>query len=202
MANDITDIFKNVNYEEISYCETDDIAGGLAETEIYYCPIRYVESLKTPSLVGSFDEVGTVSQPIVCKEHYGFKKLKALTDTADLGGDHQGSIGRKRPSAEIGFTMLGLRAQLIGFGRKMSTVPMIVIAKDKNGRQFLVGTLVSPAYVSSFQLQTGKKFDDDSAAVLKFTTNASLYEYKNVIPVIEPDPDLGDFDFNFNDDFD
>lgn len=199
-----TDIFADINYEEIYYCETDDVFGGLAETEIYYCPIRFVESLKTPSLVGGFEEAGTVTNKIVCRKNYGFKKLKALMDTADLGGDLQGSIGRKRPSAEISFTLLGLRDKLIGFGRKMMSVPMIAIAKDKNGRQFIVGTLVSPAYISSFQLQTGKKFDDDSAAVLKLTTAASLFEYKNIIPVIEPetDPSTGDFDYNFNTDFD
>lgn len=202
MANDFTDIFEDVNYEEISYCDTEDTAGGLAETEIYYIPIRFVEFLKTPSVVGSFAEVGTVANKIVCKKNYGFKKLKALMDTADLAGDLQGSIGRKRPSGEIGFTLLGLRDELIGFSRKMMAVPLIVIAKDRNGRQFLIGTLVSPAYISNFQLQSGKKFDDDSAAVLKVSSNASLFEYKNVIPVIEPDPETGDFDYNFDTDFD
>lgn len=197
-------IFDTVIYEEISYCETDEFTGGLIPTEIYYCPINRIERLVVPNASGSYEAAGKITQKILCTENYGFKKIKALIDTSELSAALEGNIGKKTDGSDFELIILGTRAKLIGFSRKMRNVPMVFIVKDTNGRYFVLGTLVSPCYIAGFELSTGKKYDDDPAASLKLHANTIIYEYTNVLPVIvpEPEPDEGDFDTDFHTDFD
>ena len=197
----ITSIFETVNYEEISYCNTDEFSGGLVETEIYYCPIKYIDFLKTPGVYGGFEAAGKVTQRIICKPNYGFKKMKALLDTPEFHSGLDGSIGRKDSKTDFELQLLGVRAKLIGFSVRMRNIPMVFIVKDRNERFFIIGTLVSPAYISSFDLQSGKKYEDDAVGTLKLSTAASIYEYQNEIPVYVP-PAEGDFDSDWHNDFD
>jgi len=199
-----TNIFEDVIYEEISYCDTDEFAGGLVASEILYCPINKIDRLVVPSVYGSFESAGKISQKILCKENYGFKKIKALVDTSELSSGLDGQIGRKNSSSDLELMILGTRAKLIGFSRKTRQVPLIFIVKDQNGKYFVFGTLVSPAFVSGFDLKTGKKYEDESGASIKLTANTIIYEYTNQLPVIipDPEPDEGDFDTDFQTDFD
>src|SRR5690606_27460246 len=154
-----TNIFEDVIYEEISYCDTDEFAGGLVASEILYCPINKIDRLVVPSVYGSFESAGKTSQKILCKENYGFKKIKALVDTSELSSGPDGQIGRKKSTSDLELMILGTRAKLIGFSRKTRQVPLIFIVKDQNGKYFVFGTLVSPAFVSGFDLKTGKKYE-------------------------------------------
>lgn len=206
MVNNVVsqDIFESVNYEEISFCDTEEFHGGLIETEIYYCPIRYITQLRTPSTIGWFESAGKISQKIICRENYGFRKMKALVETPEFNSALEGSLGRKSSSSDLELILLGTRARLIGFSRKLRHIPMVFVVKDRNGRQFVIGSLVSPAYLSNFQLKSGKKNEDETGASLKVTCNTIIYEYTNTIPVIIPDipEDEGDFTGEFDTDFD
>jgi|SRR5690606_3428364 len=199
-----TNIFEDVIYEEISYCDNDEFAGGLVPTEIYYCPIKKIERLVTPMIYGSFESAGKISQKILCVENYGFKKIHALVDTSELTSGLEGQTGRKTSNSDLELMILGTRAQLIGFSRKTRQIPLVFIVKDQNEKHFVFGTLVSPAYVSSFDLKTGKKYEDESGATIKLTANTIIYEYTNELPIIipDPEPDEGDFDTDFQTDFD
>lgn len=197
----ITSIFETVNYEEISYCNTEEFSGGLVETEIYYCPIKFIDYLKLPTALGSFESSGKVVQRIICKPNYGFKKMKALLDTPEFASGLNGSIGRKASTTDFELQLLGIRAKLIGFSIRMRNIPLVFIVKDRNERFFIIGTLVSPAYISSFDLQSGKKYEDDAVGTLKLSTAASIYEYQNEIPVYAT-PNEGDFDSDWHNDFD
>lgn len=194
-------MFDNVQYEDILYCNSEEFSGGLLESEIYYCPIKLIDFFKTPSLHSGFESSGKITQKIVCKPNYGFRKIKALVDSSTFDSDLSGAIGKKDASTDFELQIIGLRARLIGFSRSLRNIPCIYIVRDQNGRQFTIGTLVSPAYISSFRLSPGKKYEDDSGAIVKLTTSAIIYEYQNEIPTVK-DTGLGDFDLNFHSDFD
>lgn len=197
----ITSIFETVNYEEISYCNTEEFSGGLVESEIYYCPIKYIDYLNPSTGLGSFENSGKVVQKIICKPNYGFKKMKALLDTPEFDSGLDGSIGRKDSKTDFELQLLGVRAKLIGFSIRMRNIPLVFIVKDRNERFFIIGTLASPAYISSFDLKSGKKYEDDAVGTLKLSTASVIYEYQNEIPVYVP-PAEGDFDSDWHDDFD
>ena len=122
-----------------------------------------------------------------------------MISETDSGLD--GSIGRKDSKTDFELQLLGVRAKLIGFSIRMRNIPLVFIVKDRNERFFIIGTLVSPAYISSFDLQSGKKYEDDAVGTLKLSTAASIYEYQNEIPVYAT-PNEGDFDSDWHNDFD
>lgn len=202
--NPNSNVFESVIYEDISYCETEEFIGGLVPTEIYYCPINRITQLRVPGTAGNYESAGKITQKILCTENYGFKKVKALIDTSELSSNLDGRVGRKTSGSDLELMILGTRAQLIGFSRKTRNLPLVFLVQDNNGKWFVFGTLVSPAYVSGFDLKTGKKYEDESGATIKLAANTIIYEYTNEIPVIipDPEPDEGDFDTNFHNDFD
>lgn len=193
------DVFEAVNYEEISYCDTEEFAGGLRESEIFYCPIKFIEHFKTPLLHYNFEKAGSISEPILCKKNHGFKRIKALIDTSGFDSDMDGQIGKKQRTTDFELEVLGMRAQLIGWSRNLKNVPCVYIVGDANGRFFTIGSLVSPAYISSMKLFTGRKYEDTSGLILKINTAEVVYEYQNEIPLHEPI--FGDFDSDFSTDF-
>lgn len=196
MSTKITlDAFEAYIHEDVS-CEPNEVYGGLQEAELYYCYLPFVESLRTPSAIGSNNFAGTVSRDIVCKENYGFKKIKALVDTPKLSAEYSGS-----DSAQVEGFLLGTRSELVGFSRKVRHRPFVFIVKDKNNKQFILGNLVSPAYLKSFSMDTGSADGEDNGASFKFSSNSIIYEYVGKIPVVEK-PNVGDFDSDFDSDFD
>lgn len=194
------DVFAAYIQEDVDYCENVDVLGGLEESEIYYCYLPYIEVLRLPSAISTNEYAGKVRQQIVCRENFGFSRIKALVDTAELSSKYSGG-GKSGDSSELEGLLLGTRAQLIGLSRKLRHRPFVYIVRDRNGRQFIIGSLESPAYLQSFDLELGKKYEDDNGASFHVKSNAIIYEYEGEIPVIDPEESEGDYSDDYDDDY-
>lgn len=195
------DPFADYIVEDVEHCETVDVLGGLRETEIYYCYLRHIETLRIPSAISTNDYAGKIRQEIACQENRGFKKMTALVDTGELSARFSPN-SKSQDSAELEFFLLGSRAELIGLSRKLRNRPFVFIIKDRNGRQFVCGTLVSPAYLNAFSIGLGKVFDDNNGATFSVKSNSIFYEYLGNIPVIDPEELDGDYSDDYSDDYD
>lgn len=190
------DIFEAYIHEDTMYCETNDYLGGISD--ILYCYQPFIEYLVVPSPIATNTNAGTITS-IICKKNKGFKSIKPLIETAFLKHNFS-DAGNAPDTTELTAFLLGTRAQLIGFSRKMRDRPFTFIVKDNNGKMFLTGTLQSPAYLRDFSIDTAKKFDDDCGAEMKFRSNTLFYEFTGTIPI--ESTIFGDFDEDFSNDFD
>ena len=191
------DVFEAYIHEDVLYCETNDFLGGLSD--IQYCYQPFIEQLSVPAAAGNNETAGKIKS-LTCKENYGFKSIKHLIDTAQLTGEFA-TGGAVSDTSELTGYLIGTRAELIGLSRKLRERPFTIVTTDNNGRKFLLGTLQSPAYLKKFSIKSGKKFDDDCGAEFMFRSNSLFYEFIGKVPVAVP-TDTGDFDTNFDFDFD
>jgi len=192
------DVFASYILEDVEHCDAVDVVGGLQPAEIFYCYLPDILTLRTPPAFSTNESAGTIKSMITCKQHKGFKKIKALIDTAGLSSKFSG----KSDSSTLNGFLLGTRGQLIGMSRKLRYRPFVFIVKDNNGRQFIIGNLVSPAYLKNFDLNTGIKYEDDNGASFTIESSSIIYEYKPNIPVLVPQDLDGDFDDDFENEFD
>lgn len=65
----------------------------------------------------------------------------------------------------------------------MKNVPATFIVKDRNGRQFLIGSILNPARLDNFELTTGAGQEDDNGGTATIISNAIVYEYTGNIPM-------------------
>lgn len=195
--NSHIDSFEAYLYEDVLFCNTDDVMGGLSDSEIYYCYQPFIASLNIPNPLGSNEQAGTI-RSISCKPYRGFKKMNALVETPSLDSDYTGS-NQISDTSEFSAFLMGNRAELIGLSRKLRDRPFTLIVKDSNGKKFLIGTLQSPAYLQNFKITSGKKFDDNCGAEIKFRSNTVFYEFSGEIPFAASH--YKDFDADFDSDF-
>lgn len=193
----IKDVFQAYIHEDVVYCETDDFVGGIRD--IQYCFQPFIEYLPVPSAANTNIKAGEI-KTVTCKENYGFKSIKHLVDTAQLTGNFA-SGGAVQDTSELTAYLIGTRAELIGLSRKLRERPFTIIVTDNNGRRFLIGTLQSAAYLKDFEIETGKEFDDDCGAEVVFRSNTLFYEFTGDVPSTDP-VHVGDFDSDFDEDFD
>lgn len=193
------DIFAGYIHEDVMFCQTVDHLGGVDASAIFYCYLPFVDEMKIPSRIQENEPAGTITQ-LSCVENRGFQKIEALVETPDVASKYSSS-GTPSDVTEFKFFLLGTRAELIGLSRKLRDKPFVFIVRDNNKRKFIIGTLESPAYVKNFDIQLGRKAEDDTGAEVKLRSNAIIYEYLGDIPTA-PVEHFGDFDGDFDTDFD
>lgn len=177
-------------HEDVSDCE--EFLSGLIETEIYFCPAMFLSRIKIPNILGTFTSAGTISENLVCKKRRGFYKLRGLIEQNDLTAQ----VSDNSTKTSLTIYLLGLKANRIGLARKFKMIPGVYLVKDLNQRFWVIGTDISPAFATC-ELNTGKKFDDDSGMQIKLTSNSIFYQYSGAIP-LPPESDFSDeFSFEF-----
>lgn len=177
-----TDCFENFQHEEILNCPNDELQAGLAEGEIYYMPTDFIQTLNMPTSK-SFEGSVTVTQNIVPIAGKGFQKLRCQTDMNSLASALVGNPGNKKDQSTLTLFLAGFRAKLLGFKKQMKNVPAVYIVKDRNGRQFLIGTILNPARLDNFELTTGDSQDSDNGGTATIISNWTVMEYTGDIPL-------------------
>lgn len=190
-----TSTSENFIQEDINCNFGIDLGGGLQPAQIYYCFLPWVKKLVTPGASAMNAYAGRISH-ILCEENRYFSRMAALVDTAEI----ESKFSPKSDASSLEFFISGLRGELIGLSRKLRNKPFVFIVKTMDDRAFVFGTLASPAYVSSFELVSGKKWDNDNGAALKLASNAIIYELTGTIPIPVPEV-VGDFTTDFDVDF-
>lgn len=149
------EIFENIEdlywHEEIKSCK-DGYNGGLKPSEIYYCPAMHVNKFTIPNLLSSFTNAGTISENITLKNRRSFYKLSALVDQNEL----EASTSFDSSKSSLNLFIVGLEANRVGISRILPSMPGIYIIVDNNGRKWVIGTIISPAFATC-SLKSAKK---------------------------------------------
>ncbi len=170
----------------------EDYYAGLQECEIFYCPAVHVTPFAIPRLEGTFESAGTIKENITCKNRRSFEKINALVDQNELTGD----VSETSSKTSVNLYVLGLKGSRIGLSRKVSRYPGIYILRDANGRMWIVGNTLSPAF-ASFNLTTGKVEEDNSGVQMKLSSNMIFFEYTGSIPPYRESDFSDEFSFEF-----
>lgn len=172
------------NIEDITICPDDGIYGGIA-TRVWYAPISYFGKLILPDEDGDYEGVKTIAKNDIAL--IGKKKLRCIDVFIEHNGLSEKAVGGQRKwkmVSELSLNVLGLTAKNTGFVSKNRNRPLVLIVPDSNGKVWIVGNKRNPAYLSSYEGNTGKKMADDSVVSVDFTANTELYCYEgNVMDI-------------------
>lgn len=162
--------------EDLPYCPADKAVGGIS-TRIWYAPVEYFGKINIPA-VGSFEDRIILNQKDISL--YGGKKLKYIDAFIDQNALSQKPINGPRKwkmTSELSISVLELNARNLGFVDAIKNTALVLFIVDANGRIWVLGNKINPAYLSSFEGNSGKKYEDDSLMNLNFTANTKLYQY-------------------------
>lgn len=196
--NNQNNAFENFIQDEISSCLTDENIGGVID--IHYCFMPWVNTFRTPSVLETNAYAGKIHEDITCLPNRYFSKIPALVDSSHINSKYEGP-GKVSFKSELEFMLVGNRDEFIGLARKMTNRPFIFVVRDANNKQFVVGTTTSPAYVTSFEIKSEKKFDDEVVAMFRFEANSIYFQYDGKITVKENIAVLGDYSFEYDEDY-
>ena len=186
MAQD--NCFENTPLEDILVCPNDEFQAGLSP-EIYFLPKAFLKTFKLPANTSTYAQAATITQdiePIVGK---GFVKMDLQIDLNSVNTNLVGNRGNKKDQTTLNIFIPGTKAEVLGFKKTYKNLPGIYIAKDNNGKKFVIGTKDQPAYIDELDVNTGQGPEDNNGGTGTIIANCNLYEYTGNIPL---NPGSGD----------
>ncbi|WP_185210625.1 hypothetical protein [Elizabethkingia meningoseptica] len=180
--------FDNIRVENVNHCPNDEITAGLS-TKLNYAPEPDVETLTLPTITDalSYEERITISNTgLVTKTGKGFKQIDILVDENELTASFVGNKGNKKMKTDLDAFIPGFKGKVIGFLQTHKNTPLILNIKDSTGQGWVIGDKINPAFIDTAEVKTGKKFDDNSGATIKITSNSPIRMYNGPI-TITPD---------------
>lgn len=174
--------FENTPLEDILACPNEELQAGLSP-EAYFLPQPFVDTMTIPQLspTSTLQEMGTVSEDITPIAGQGFVKIDLQVDLNSVSTALIGNRGNKKDQTTLNVFVPGTKAQVLGFKRVYKNVPGIYIVKDYNGKMFVVGTKLAPAYLDNLEVTTGVGNEDNNGGTGTTVSNANLFEYTGVI---------------------
>lgn len=182
----MTDCFTDIPVEDITICPNEEVQAGLSP-KAFFLPHNFLESGATapvPTLAGGLEAAGTISTDIVPKDGKGFIQIDLQVDLNSVGTALVGNRGNKKDQTTLNIFVPGTRAKVLGFKRLYKNTPGLYIVKDYNGKTFLVGTDLAPAYIDNLEVSTGQGNEDNNGGTGTIISNANLYEYTGEITMM------------------
>lgn len=182
--------FEDTPYEDIKICPTEEVQAGLSP-KAFFLPHHMLKSgatAPTPTLLGGLESAGTISTEIEPVDGEGFVEIDLQVDLNSVSTALVGNRGNKKDQTTLNIFVPGTRAKVLGFKRLYKNIPGLYIVKDYNGRTFLIGTDLAPAYLDNLEVTTGQGNEDDNGGTGTIISNANLYEYTGNI-VMKPIPE-------------
>lgn len=158
--------------ENITYCSTDDVLPGIANSEIYICPINDFTTFATPkatSVAISLEEAGSITDSHTFTAPKGFFKIDVLPETGVVEFINEGEKGAKSNTNSFAFTLAGTGKRNVGFIRKYQNRRLIILVKEKDGDIKQIGSELSPAYLTEASGTSGQKSGDVKGITMKFS---------------------------------
>lgn len=176
--------FENIPLEDINICPNEELQAGLAP-EVYFLPKPFLKTITIPDLDAnsSYEDMGTITadiEPIVGK---GFVKLDLQIDLNSASTALVGNRGNKKDQTTLTIFVPGTKAAVLGFKRLYKNIPGIFIVRDLNGRKFVIGTDLAPAYIDNLEVSTGTSPEDNNGGTGTIISNANMFEYTGNIPL-------------------
>lgn len=172
--------------EDLPYCPADKALGGIS-TRIWYAPVGYFGNLGEPAANSNFEACKIISKKNVslfenkelCYIDVFLEQNMLKEVSAAIG------IRRWKLSTELSFSILEMNARNLGFIDKVKNQPLIFFIPDANARVWIFGSKKNPAYLSSYEGSTGKKYEDDNIINVSFKANTALYIYDGTVADIK-----------------
>lgn len=183
--------FTDIPVEDINICPNEEVQAGLSPKALFM-PLHFLDTgaeAPVPTLLGGLEGAGTIATNIVPKEGKGFIEIDLQVDLNSVSTALVGNRGNKKDQTTLNVFIPGTRAKVLGFKRLYKNIPGLYIVKDYNGRTFLVGTNLAPAYLDNLEVTTGQGNEDNNGGTGTMISNANLYEYTGditMMPVPEP----------------
>lgn len=176
--------FENIPLEDINICPNEELQAGLAP-EVYFLPKPFLKTITIPDLDAnsSYEDMGTITadiEPIVGK---GFVKMDLQIDLNSASTALVGNRGNKKDQTTLNIFVPGTKAAVLGFKRLYKNIPGIFIVRDLNGRKFVIGTDLAPAYIDNLEVSTGASPEDNNGGTGTIISNANMFEYSGNIPL-------------------
>lgn len=175
--------FEGYEVENIEFCANEEIDSGISENNVFYALEKDIKTLDIPAKSGSYKDVGTISSEIVPEIGKGFARLECQLDENELTSALSGNIGNKKQSTALEVLIPGLRCEVLGFIRKCKNSRMIFIVITRDGRKFVIGNKINPAYIEEANGTSGRGQDDNNGTTVNITARSPLLEYTGSIPL-------------------
>lgn len=186
MAQD--NCFENTPLEDITVCPNDEFQAGLVP-ETFFLAKVFLKTFKLPTDTSTYAKAATITQDIEAIIGKGFVKLDLQIDLNSVNTNLVGNRGNKKDQTTFNFFIPGTKAEVLGFKKIYKNLPGIWIAKDNNGKKFVIGTKDQPAYIDNLEVNTGEGPEDNNGGTGTIIANCNLYEYTGNIPL---NPGSGD----------
>jgi hypothetical protein len=156
--------------------------GGVV-SKVLVAKLEDIESIPSPAVVPANQKV--VVGDIVMKPGKFFYEWNFQKNTGQLDSNSVGTVGSK--SFEDMFEAIMPRQTLDNMEQLFHNIntEFVVIAKDNNGRQVIIGGLDQPAQFEEIKATTGKQGSDAANLMFKFKaiSNNGFKYYTGVVPV-------------------
>jgi len=179
----MADCLENFQHEEILNCPTDDVQAGLAEGQIYYTLTDFISAMTMPTATTFAAAVTIADESLTMLEGKGFQRMRCQVDMNSLASALVGNAGNKKDQSTLTVFLAGFRAQLLGLKKLTKNAELTFIVKDRNGKQYLIGTKLNPARIDNFELTTGTGAEDDNGGTMTIISNSIVYEFTGDIPL-------------------
>lgn len=176
MAKD--NCFSKSSPENIDNCPNDFAASGVS-SRIQYIPTVFVENITLPPTEGALDALIKIpADGITLKADKGWKGIDVVIDENELKEMVVGGRANQKGQTELTIMIPKLSPKALGFKRRFANVPLLFNVPDTNGRNWLVGTKFSPAYIESAESTTGKAYEDKAATTYTIKANCYIHLYE------------------------
>lgn len=181
----MADCFENTPFEDIETCPNEEFQAGLSPVA-YFLPSAFLQTMTMPTLseTSTLEQMGTVSADIVPITGKGFVKLDLQVDLNSVSTALVGNRGNKKDQTTLTIFVPGTKAKVLGFKKLYKNVPGIYIVPDYNGKKFVIGTPLAPAYIDNLEVTTGTGNEDNNGGTGTIISNANLHEYTGDIPLL------------------
>lgn len=192
--------FEGINVEDLIHCPLDNFASGI-KTKIYYAPASYFEKIDLPTLKNTYEEFVSIAQGNIQFRGGGWNSIDVLIAENELKQNLSGALQRKKTKSELEFFILGFKSKVLGFIEAHKNTPMVFIVVDAIGNNWVIGNLHNRAFIENADASTQKKYEDNSGAIIKVTSNTPLFYFGNSKNWIEEDLFTREFTSEFNQEF-
>lgn len=182
--------FENHPLEDINICPNEELQAGLAP-EVYFLPKPFLQTLTIPVLGvnSTYEAMGKITADIAPIVGKGFVKMDLQIDLNAVSTALVGNRGNKKDQTTLTIFVPGTKATVLGFKRMYKNIPGIFIVKDLNGKMFVIGTDLAPAYIDNLEVTTGTSPEDNNGGTGTIISNSNLYEYTGNITLMPTEGD-------------
>ena len=192
--------FEGVNIEDLTQCPQDSFASGI-KTKIYYAPASYFSQINLPMLQNTYEDFVSIAKYGMKFRGGGWNSIDVLIGENELKQTLTGPLQRKKSKTELECMILGFRTKVLGFIEAHKNTPMIFIVVDAVGNNWVIGNLRNRAFMDNADVTTSKKYEDNSGAVMKITSNSPIFYFGNDRSWIDIGIFTREFTAEFNQEF-